>query len=131
MRTLILVAFVHLVLAACSATTQQLTLKTSIATADASRAAYFAYDKQHQKDIVDQQVAMVVAGTKTKAQADVDARAALEVWRKEQAQALLAIDSAYRAVGVYASMKDDPTNLQNLNSALDMLQSELVAIGAK
>lgn len=103
----------------CGASQQQTTLTAALATTDAARAAFLAYDAKHQADIV--------AAAKTKD----DGAAALAVWRKEQDMARIIIDSAYRAIAAYSVLKDDPTSLQNLNSALGMIVSEFAAIGIK
>lgn len=104
-------------LTACGASQQETTLKAALVTTDGARAALLAYDAKHQADIV------------AAAKAKEDGRLALDVWRKEQRFAVMAIDAAYRAIAVYAVLKDDPTSLQNLNSALGMLVSELHSIG--
>lgn len=117
--------------AGCSQTAQQTTLKASVVSVDTAQAAWAAYDAQHMRDIVDQEVAMVKAGTKTKAQADIDATAELLAWHKFQAGVRLTIDTAYRAIGTYAATKDDPTSKQNLATAISLLQQELAQIGVK
>lgn len=110
-------ALLCLALVACGASQQETTLKAALVTADTGRAAFLAYDARHQADIV--------AAAKTKE----DGKLALEVWRKEQSMAVQIIGTAYRAIAVYATLKDDPTSKQNLESALGMLASELAALG--
>ena len=112
-------ALLCLALVACGASTQETTLRAALVAADGARATFLAYDAKHQADIV--------AAAKSKE----DGRLALDVWRKEQGMLVLAIDTVYRGIAVYAVLKDDPTALQNLNSALGLLASELVAAGVK
>lgn len=106
-------------LTACGASQQQTTMKVTTATIDTARAAWFAYDRKKQDEIIE--------SAKTKD----EAKTAFAVWRKEEATVVRMINTAYTAVGVYSTLKGDETSLQNLNSALGMLEAELVAIGAK
>ena len=112
-------ALLCLALVACGASKQESTMKAALVTADAARSAFLTYDAQHQ-------AAIVAAAPSKQVGAD-----ALLAWRKEQAMVTLAIDSVYRAIAVYAVLKDDPTSLQNLNSAIGLLASELAAAGVK
>ena len=110
-------ALICLALVACGTSTQQTTIKTSLAVVDATRAAFYAYDKAHRDQL------------RNAAKTPAELADAVTVWLKEESMVLMMLQTAYRGIAVYSTLKDDPTSLQNLNSALGMLEAEMAALG--
>jgi hypothetical protein len=100
----------------CTPSQRQTTIKTTLATVDASAAAFVAYDKTHQTQIV------------ANATDKPSGESALGDWRKKQTTVGLTIAGAYRAVAIAATLEDDQS-LQSMAQAALILAQELRDLG--
>ena len=110
---MLLVAFA---LFACGASAREKTISTALATTDAARAAFVAFDATHQTAIV------------TKAPDDATGKAQLAAYRATQAKIVLGFVTVYRAIAIAATANNDQS-LAGLLSVAGVLESELRDLG--
>ena len=115
-RLHVAVALVALaLLAACGPSARTRTLHTTLATVDATRAGFIAYDDQQQAAIIDRSTSFE------------DGRAHLEAYRAARAGVVLAFEAAYRAIALALVDKADVgqvlTAALRLREAVDALRA--------
>lgn len=98
----------------CASSTRESTIKTAMVAVDASSAAFAAYDKSHQSEIVQHATSLD------------DGKAKLEVYRKKQDEVRRAFVVAYSAIGAAAALSDE----QSIAAMQVALKQVLVAVAA-
>lgn len=98
------------------ATGREKAIRTTLITTDAAKAAFVAFDRQHQLDLVAQ------------APDRAAGEAALVAWRAKQAEAEKAFEVTYRGIAAAATLNDDPS-FNGMVQAAALLAAELKTLG--
>lgn len=111
-------ALVFTYLTACSTSTRNTAIATSLAAVNAGSAAFSQFDATKQQEIVSAATSKAVG------------EAALATWRQTQATVLLVFVSAYRCIALAATGNDSQSLTAMLNAATIVAQ-ELQSLGVK
>jgi|HubBroStandDraft_6_1064221.scaffolds.fasta_scaffold238091_2 hypothetical protein len=103
---------------ACSPSSQQKAISTTLTAVNAASAAFVTFDSQHQQDIVSQ------ATSKEAGQA------ALASYRAEQTKVATLFAGAYRAIAAAATVVNSP-NIDGMIAAAALVAQELQSLGVK
>jgi hypothetical protein len=115
---MLLAVATFLIVGACGASSRRSAIRDTFTATQAASAAFVAFDRQHQLEIV--------AAAKT----EPEARAALDAYRVNRDRVEAVLVFAWQSIGAAATANDDPS-FQKMLAAVLSLSAELKELGVK